>query len=429
MEVNLKDIYNKFLQCRGVSIDTRTISKDDLFFGLKGPNFDGNKYASKALENGARFVVVDDPDVVDGEKYILVENSLLTLQELALHHRKQFKGHVFALTGSNGKTTTKELIVLALSSKYKVQGTQGNLNNHLGVPLTILGLNADTDIAVIEMGANKVGDIAELCAIALPTHGLITNIGIAHAEGFGGREGIIRGKSELFDFIRKNEGHVFINKEDEVLNNMAKRFNAPQFFPSVHSQFKAASPYVEYLDRQNEPHIAQLIGAYNFANIAAALAVALFFDVPENVAHQAVTQYNPSNNRSQVMELGTNKIILDAYNANPDSMRGALDNLKSFGEGKKLAFLGAMKELGELSEELHRDILERAMDTGIDMAMFVGEEFEAIRNAENPSCFYSNVEALISYLKKHPISDAIVLIKGSRSIEMEQLTQNKDIWH
>lgn len=429
MEETLNSIYEKFLDCTGVSIDTRSIADGNLFFGLKGPNFNGNLYAKDALQKGASFAIVDDPAlaVISDPRYILVPDSLEILQQLARHHRGKFKGHVFALTGSNGKTTTKELMIRALAPTFKVHGTEGNLNNHLGVPLTLLRLPMDTDIAVIEMGANKVGDIVELCNIALPTHGLITNIGIAHAEGFGGREGIIRGKSELFDFLLKTQGTVFINDEDHVISNMGKRFTDPKRYPNKQCVLSEAAPVVKYEDANHKIHTTTLTGEYNFLNIAAAIHVADFFGVDVDKIHHAITSYVPDNNRSQILTLGSNKIILDAYNANPDSMRAAIRSLLQFDAARKIALLGSMKELGDLGKAMHTEIFHLGSDNGIQDACFVGEEFLSLKEADDS--FFNNVDGLIEFLKAHPIANSTVLIKGSRSIEMEKLINVKEIWN
>ena len=428
MDQNIVQIYDKFLTCSGVSIDTRTISQGNLFFGIKGPNFDGNAYAHKALQAGAKYAIVDGEINKTDDRFIKVEDTLKTLQDLAIYHRQQFKGQVFALTGSNGKTTTKELIIRVLATKYRVQGTMGNLNNHLGVPLTLLALEKNTEIAIIEMGANKVGDIAELCGFADPTHGLITNIGTAHIEGFGGREGVIRGKSELFDHLRKKSGVVFINQYDHILNNMSKRFTDPHIYPGDGCRFKHAKPFVEYADEQDRIHATQLIGEYNYINIAAALSVGQYFGIDMDEAHEAICTFEPSNNRSQLVHAGTNKIILDAYNANPDSMKAAIDNLKHFHADRKVVLLGSMKELGDISDEMHREIVNITSNSEIHQIKFVGEEFHQISEANNPD-FFSSSDDLIAYLKEHPISNSTVLIKGSRSNEMEKLIKVSEIWH
>lgn len=425
----IKQLYSKYLQCNGVSIDTRKINSGDLFFALKGPNFDGNKYAEKALSEGAKYAVVDDPELANHTQMILVDDGLMALQQLARHHREQFKGHVLAITGSNGKTTTKELIHRVLVTTYKVHFTVGNLNNHIGVPLTLLEMDLSTEIAIIEMGANHLGEIASYCEIAQPTHGVITNLGTAHIGEFGGRENLIRAKSELFDFIRKNEGSVFINIEDEVLNNMAKRFQAPVLFPSDDFILKSSSPFVQYEGAGGIEHSTHLVGKYNYMNASAAMAIGNFFGVSSQNAHRAIDSYEPDNNRSQVIKLGSNTIILDAYNANPDSTSAALENLSSFSEKRKIAMLGDMKELGEYSEGEHKKIFKSIQDYGNIDAYYVGEDYQQAIDEPSANSF-SLVDDLISFMKnQNSISDSVVLIKGSRSMTMEKLIQIEKIWN
>lgn len=424
-----KILYSKYLQCAGVSIDTRKINLGDLFFALKGPNFDGNKYAEKALAEGAAYAVVDDPLLADKPQMILVDNVLTALQEIATHHREQFNGHVLAITGSNGKTTTKELVYRVLATTFKVHCTVGNLNNHIGVPLTLLVMDLSSEIAIIEMGANHLGEIANYCEIAQPTHGVITNLGTAHIGEFGGRENLIRAKSELFEYLRKNEDLVFINNEDEVLSNMAKRFQAPILFPANDFVFQRSSPYVQYVDEGGKEHNTHLVGKYNFMNASAAMAIGKFFGVIAERAHGAIDSYAPDNNRSQVIKLGSNTIILDAYNANPDSTNAALENLTSFGQQKKIAMLGDMKELGSYSEVEHKKIFNSVEGYGNVDAYYVGEEYQhAI--GESKGNTFPFVNDLISFLEKeNPISNSVVLIKGSRSMTMEKLIQIEKIWN
>ena len=425
----IKELYSKYLQCTGVSIDTRKINSGDLFFALKGPNFDGNRYAEKALSEGAKYAVVDDLTLANHAQMILVDDGLLALQRLAWHHREQFKGHVLAITGSNGKTTTKELIHRVLATTFKVHFTVGNLNNHIGVPLTLLAMDLSTEIAIIEMGANHLGEIASYCEIAQPTHGIITNLGTAHIGEFGGRENLIRAKSELFDFIRKNNGIVFINTEDEVLNNMAKRFQSPELFPADDFTLKKSSPFVQYEDERGIVHNTHLVGKYNFMNASAAMAIGTFFGVTSTNAQAAIDSYEPDNNRSQVIKLGSNTIILDAYNANPDSTSAALENLASFSDKKRIAMLGDMKELGEYSEEEHMKIFKLIGSYGKIDAYYVGVEYQHAIDNKSASTF-PLVDDLISFLKKqNPISDSVVLIKGSRSMTMENLIKIEKIWN
>lgn len=404
-------LYSRFLLSNGISIDTRTIEEGNLFFAISGPNFDANTFAEQALEKGASYAVVDDEQYVTSEKVILAEDCLKALQELAKFHRLRFKRPVLAITGSNGKTTTKELITQVLSQKYIVHATKGNYNNHIGVPLTILHIHPQVEIAIIEMGANHVGEIGALCELAKPTHGLITNIGHAHTEGFGGFEGVIRGKSELFDFLKKNNGHVFINMDDAVLSNMAKRFEDPIKYPEADIELKESNPMVEFAIN-NQAVLTNLIGAYNFQNIASAVSVGRHFDLSDSEIATAIANYSPNNARSEVIKKGSLTIILDAYNANPDSMKAALDSLSTM-EGRKVAILGDMNEL-ENSDQEHRDIVSYAKDLSIEL-ITIGEKI-GIADAEN---HFDSKEDLETYLKTQNFSDSVVLLKASRSIKLE----------
>ncbi|MFY0626089.1 MAG: UDP-N-acetylmuramoyl-tripeptide--D-alanyl-D-alanine ligase [Reichenbachiella sp.] len=424
MSKSTADLYKIFLQSTGVCTDTRTLKKGQLFFALKGPNFNGNAYAEKALDMGASFAIIDKEAFDGGDKYLLVRDVLKALQELSTHHRDQFEIPILGITGSNGKTTTKELLARILSSKFKVHFTKGNLNNHIGVPLTLLAMSKNTDFAIIEMGANHLGDIAELCQLAKPTHGMITNIGSAHLGEFGGRENLIRAKSELFDYLRKTDGVVFINTEDEVLHNMAKRFSNAILYPNKTCQLVVADPYVNYKDLMEEEHATQLIGAYNFMNISAAITISQFFEV-DNL-YEPIDRYVPDNNRSEILEIGSNKVVLDAYNANPSSMEAALENLVQMKGEKKIALLGEMKELGEYSLEEHKKIVRLADQLGVNTTFWVGNEF-IIATDNKDSCF-ENVDDLIKFLGKKPFSGTTVLIKGSRSVQMEKLTEAKELW-
>lgn len=429
MKDSIKSLYDRYSECTGVSTDTRKIEPGNMFFALKGPNFNGNKYARQAIESGAKYAVVDDHSFGgEDDGCILVDDSLEALQNLATCHRSRFDGHVLAITGSNGKTTTKELISRVLATSFKVHCTAGNLNNHIGVPLTLLSMSLDTEIAVVEMGANHLGEIASYSEIAKPTHGIITNLGTAHVGEFGGRENLIRAKSELFDFLRKNKGVPFINTRDEVLSNMSRRFQNPVLFPDKNCQLKSSAPFVQYEGADGKLHGTHLVGGYNYMNASAALAVGAYFEVDMQKAMEAIDTYRPENNRSQIVTLGTNTVILDAYNANPDSTRVALDNLSTFDNPRKLALLGDMKELGEYSADEHVSIHRHISENKIPKAFFVGEEYLKALGSLEGRVFLS-VDELISFLKKHPISNSTVLIKGSRSMAMEKLTEIKEIWN
>jgi len=420
----VEELYQHFLKTPKISTDTRKIEKGSIFFALKGPNFNANKFAKEALEKGASYVVIDEEEYLLEENCMLVPDVLTTLQELARHHRKQLNIPFIGLTGSNGKTTTKELISTVLSQKYNVLSTKGNLNNHIGVPLTILSITNEHEIAVIEMGANHVGEIQALCEIALPTHGLITNIGKAHLEGFGGFDGVIRAKSELYHHLIKTNGTVWINSQNEILSNMAKRFKDPLFYPAkgdyYHCEFVGASPFVK-IQTDNTVIETNLVGKYNFENIAVALCIGQFFEVPVDKAEDAVRNYTPSNNRSQIIKKGNTTIILDAYNANPSSMASALENLSQMNAEHKAVILGDMKELGENSADEHQKVGELLSKGGLSKVFLFGPEFEAAKSVVSDACFTNDKDILKSEVKKADFKNTVVLIKGSRSMGLEEV--------
>ena len=416
---NFKEfLYSKFLQSTGVSIDTRTLSQGAFFFGINGPNFKGAKYAAHALSKGASYAIIDDPEFVNDERIIFCENTLLALQELARFHRNLFQKPVIALTGSNGKTTTKELINRVLQKKYITKATRGNLNNYLGVPLTLLDIGPQVEVAIIEMGANHIGEIAELCAIAKPTHGLITNIGHAHTATFGGIEGVIRGKSELFEHLRATAGTPFINIDDLVLSNMAKRFDKKITYPSDELAFLSAEPMVHY-SFNGTLHKTNLMGAYNYSNIAAAYSIGRHFEVDQEAILSAIDSYIPDNMRSQYVKKGTNQLILDAYNANPDSMRVALKNLAGF-KGKKVAILGDMNEL-ENPEEAHINLLKEANEISLEMLLLVGVQMHKAKEIALDAIWFASVADAAAFLNNRSIENSTVLIKASRSMKLEEL--------
>jgi UDP-N-acetylmuramoyl-tripeptide--D-alanyl-D-alanine ligase len=419
----IQDLYKRFVSSTGISTDTRKIEPGNIFFALKGPNFNANEFAQRALSEGASLSVVDEKEFAVSPNTFLVRNVLETLQDLANHHRRQLNIPVIGITGSNGKTTTKELIKIVLSEKYKCQATEGNLNNHIGVPLTILSLKQDIEVAIIEMGANKIGDINELCHIAEPTHGIITNIGKAHTEGFGGFEGVLRGKSELYHWLIQNNGTVFINSEDPVLMNMSKRFENPVLFPGpddyYHCSLSEANPWVAIEDEENNLIKTHLIGRYNYQNIAAALCFGKYFDVDSGKAASAVSQYIPSNNRSQVLSIGTNTIILDAYNANPDSMSAAIENLSGMDGKNKILILGDMFELGDLTEEEHRKIGELTMRESFDEVIFCGERMQYASESNKNAKYFKTRTELENYIESCIFEDSLILIKGSRGMALE----------
>lgn len=425
----VEKLYSIFRKSGKVSTDTRSIEPGAIFFALRGPNFNANKLAAEALDKGATAVVLDDPGYVinDDPRYFLTSDVLKLLQDLAAWHRKQLNIPFIGLTGSNGKTTTKELIHAVLSSKYKVLATSGNLNNHIGVPLTILSVTGEHEMAIIEMGANHQGEIAALCRIANPDHGMITNIGKAHLEGFGGFEGVIRGKSELYQHLINVDGTVWINSQNEILSNMGKRFSHPLYYPSegdfYHCKLISSQPSLEILTENNTTVTTRLVGSYNFENIAAALCIGKYFEVPAEKAEAAIAGYSPRNNRSQFMQKGSNKIIMDAYNANPSSMRSALHNLAQIEDGHKVVILGDMKELGQDSAMEHREIGVLLAGMSLEKIYLLGPEMMETHRACPASSYYSSKDALLAALREDQLKDRLILIKGSRSMKLEEVLE------
>lgn len=442
-EMEIISIYNKFKECGSVTTDSRTLKGGEMFFALKGENFDGNEYAMKALEAGAAYAVVNRDSSVaatDDPRLIKVDDTLKTLQELARWHRSMtiVNGKpltVIALTGTNGKTTTKELIRAVLSARYKVTATEGNLNNSIGVPLTLLKINKDTQLAVVEMGASHPGDIKELVDIALPDYGLITNVGKAHLLGFGSFEGVMKTKGELYDYLRRTSDKVFINVDNPHLCRMASERNLQS---DPERPYSLLIPYgVEYqgatvLESSAEhPFLririgdsmisTNLVGAYNADNVMAALAVGQYFGVPFEDAVNAVSSYVPSNNRSQMTRTEHNTLIVDAYNANPTSMAAALENFSNVSADNRIAMLGDMLELGEDSAAEHKAVIESALSRGFSKVFFVGNEFSAVSLASDEAVFFQTSDELAEYLKSNPVQGATVLIKGSRGTRMEKV--------
>ncbi|MFK7903915.1 MAG: UDP-N-acetylmuramoyl-tripeptide--D-alanyl-D-alanine ligase, partial [Chitinophagales bacterium] len=381
MPLTTKTLYDCFLESNRICTDTRQIKLNDLFFALKGPNFDGNIYASEALKKGAAYVVIDNPDYQKNEKCLLVEDSLKALQDLATYHRKQINPTCVAITGSNGKTTTKELVKAVLSKAHKTQATIGNLNNHIGVPLTLLSLEADTKMAVIEMGANHLYEINLLCSIALPNFGLITNIGKAHLEGFGGLKGVAKGKGELFDFLDTSGGHSFLNMNDFQVSKIGYFIQNASTYGSgawykTDVKLVSANPFLKVAWHTKSGDIiniqTQLIGEYNLDNVTAAIAVGTFFQVSSDDVRDAIEAYKPVNKRSQIIKKGSNTIVLDAYNANPTSMEMALKNFSKMKAAHKVAILGDMLEMGKVSKLEHQKILDLAASMDLTKVVVVG---------------------------------------------------------
>ncbi len=425
--MEIEKLYQKYLETGKVSTDTRQITSGSVFFALKGPSFNANEFAEEALSKGASYAVVDDARFAGNPRCLLVEDCLTTLQALARHHRSQLQIPVIGLTGSNGKTTSKELVNAVLSKKLKTIATKGNLNNHIGVPLTVLSIDQTHEIAIVEMGANHVGEIAALSAICNPTHGFITNIGKAHIGTFGGFENIIRGKSELYHHLIQHDGTVFINSQNPILFNMAKRFKRPLFYPAMGDDYHCArvdDGYFLTVVAENGDRIkTQITGAYNFENVAVALAIGKYFEVEPHLANAAVAEYVPGNMRSQIIKKGSNTIILDAYNANPTSMEAAIDNLSLMPEARKVAILGDMYELEDEAEKEHVRMGTVLADKGIHEAWLCGPLMSAAKRSYPNGKFFDTKEALMAALKAHPISNAVILVKASRGMAMEKVVE------
>jgi UDP-N-acetylmuramoyl-tripeptide--D-alanyl-D-alanine ligase len=476
-----EDIYKLFILHPLISTDTRKIAKESLFFALKGDKFDANTFAEQAIAAGAAYAVIDNPAYQFNEKYVLVDDVLTALQDLARHHRRQLSIPVIGLTGTNGKTTTKELINSVLSRHFKTIATQGNLNNHIGVPLTILTIDASHEIAVIEMGANHQKEIGFLCSIAQPTHGLITNVGKAHLEGFGGVEGVKKGKGELYDYLLKESespkvrpdsyresesqedfGVAFISSNNTALMEMqeARGLKNVVYFGTgdkknlVTGELINNSPFLSLKWTNNStgktyPVETQLTGAYNLDNILAAICIGVYFKLGAGEINKGIEGYQPKNNRSQIVQTDTNTLICDYYNANPSSMFAAIENMGQISAQRKVLILGDMFELGAESVAEHGSVIKKAIDTSVDDRIFIGKEFFAVSKkleesssdkAENPtdanhlsdfrtpdsyrdrlSIFFKTVEDAIESLKANPIKNATILIKGSRGMALERL--------
>ncbi len=421
--MTIEQLHSLFLKYPDICTDTRKVSQNCLFFALKGDNFDGNDYASEALEKGASYALVDKRELAGSERFILVDDVLDTLQQLAQYHRQFCSAKIIGLTGSNGKTTTKELITAVLSEKYKTIATKGNLNNHIGVPLTLLSITSDTEIAIVEMGANHPKEIGFLCQLAQPDYGYITNFGKAHLEGFGSEEGVIAAKSELYDYLLTNNNLVFFNADDPIqVQRLANTDNKLGY--SQHPQnhlpiiFQGCNPYVT-LKVKEVTIESRLIGSYNFTNCCAAILMGHYFKVPLSAIKSALENYNPKNNRSQVIEKNGTQIILDAYNANPTSMKAALENLHSIKATRKIAFLGDMFELGSSAKKEHQAIADLAAEMNFDTVVLIGENFHQTTTSLHK---YSSFEVLKEHIGNISTEGATILIKGSRGMALERLT-------
>lgn len=423
--MSIIDLYDLFIHNPQITTDSRNCPKGSIFFALKGDKFDGNQYAGKALASGCVYAVIDNPDYYIGERTILVDNVLKTLQQLAHHHRKVLGLPIIGITGTNGKTTTKELLAAVLSTKFNLLYTEGNFNNHIGVPLTLLRLTYDHEMAVIEMGASHPGDIKELVDIVHPNYGIITNVGRAHLEGFGSFEGVIRTKGELYDYIRRSKGKIFIKKENEYLQSIAKGIeqitygNGDDAFAS--GQVVSCDPFLVFnWKQQGKLHTVEthMIGSYNLDNVLAAVAVGRFFKIPAERISRAIAAYEPTNNRSQFKKTDNNELIIDAYNANPSSMKVALDNFITMPVQPKAIILGDMRELGPTSDELHAEVVEQIKKGQFDKVFLCGEHFFKVGKEFSP---FATTEAMVEELRKQPLKGYHILIKGSHSMGLEKL--------
>ena len=419
--MNTDQLYDIFLKCNGVSTDTRSIKKGSLFFSLKGENFDGNDYALEAINKGAKYAVIDN-NKLENPNFIKVNDVLKSLQTLSGYHRIKLKNTtIIALTGSNGKTTTKELIHSVLSKKYKTVSTLGNLNNHIGVPLSLLKMKKDSNFAVIEMGANHIGEIAFLTDLVKPDYGYITNFGKAHLEGFGGIKGVIKGKTELYNWLIENKKPILINSDDEI----QKKFTNSKsilFGKKIHSQFIFKEFNEDFVSvGYNELKIkSKLIGSYNFYNIIAAISFGLYFKIDIKSIQNAIENYTPKNNRSEVLNIKDKKIILDAYNANPTSMRLAIDSFFKL-SGSKALILADMLELGIYSNDEHLEIINHLEKENAGKTYLLGEEFYKLKKESNSISFYKTKNELILEISNNKILEKNILIKGSRAMKMEEL--------
>jgi UDP-N-acetylmuramoyl-tripeptide--D-alanyl-D-alanine ligase len=422
----IKDLYSKYLKCEcRISTDSRSILQNSIFFALRGVSFNGNKYAHDAIEKGAAYAVIDESEF-RSNKTILVPDVLKTLQELANYHRKIQSFNVLAITGTNGKTTTKELIYAVLTKQFKCHATKGNLNNHIGVPLTILSAPPGTEILVVEMGANHINEIKNLCQIAEPDYGLITNIGKAHLEGFGGYEGVIKAKSELYEYLKINNKVIFVNSADNLLVNLLHNYPMVESYGSKESKLYNDKIFFEEgintninIDGQISSLKTNLFGEYNITNILAAIKIGLYFNISIPKIIRALDCYTPQNNRSQIINTKYNTVILDSYNANPSSMEAALSSFKNFESNDKILILGSMKELGTESKHEHQKLIENAKSIQANATLLVGDEFKkcVIKNEK----WFSKTQDLSIYLNKNKISDKLIIVKGSRANKLEDI--------
>lgn len=426
--MEIEELYNRFTECNGLTTDSRHCPEGSMFLALKGETFNGNAFAAQSLAQGCRYAVVDEPQYASPEnpRIILVDNCLETLQKLANYHRRRLGTRMIGVTGTNGKTTTKELIATVLGEKFKVLYTQGNFNNHIGVPLTLLRLKPEHEMAVIEMGANHPGEIKTLVHIAEPDYGIITNVGKAHLQGFGSFEGVIRTKGELYDFLReKGNSTIFIQNENPYLNKIATGLTCVRYGQTpgldVTGKVVSCSPFLRFSwTAEGTFHEVQthLIGSYNLDNALAAVTIGRYFGVEDAKICHALSSYVPQNNRSQLVHTASNTLIVDAYNANPTSMMAALENFRQMEAAHKVAILGDMKELGEGSHEEHQKVVDFLKECGFERVMLVGPEFGATSSSFE---HYKDVKEVEALLATHPLQGCCVLVKGSNSMKLSEL--------
>ncbi len=428
-------VYEKLRQGADLVTDSRKITKGCIYLALKGPRFNGNTFAAEALEKGADYVVLDEQAYIINDKCLLVPDGLDFLQKLARHHRQQFSIPIIAITGSNGKTTTKELLAEVMKTTYGIHYTQGNFNNHIGVPLTLLKMPKETEVAIIEMGANHQGEIAALCEIAEPTHGVITNIGRAHLEGFGGLEGVKKGKSELYAYLAKNNGVAFINRNEEFLETLAEQVKHKIFYiksenPSItirdiEIKLNKVQPFLEAEFLSGPEKVTKvssaLVGKYNFGNLMTAIALGRYFKVNGEAIKSAIEGYIPQNNRSELRKIGTNTFILDAYNANPTSTTAALKNFSKIEAINKIVILGDMLELGDYSKAAHREIIDHLNGISTKAIYLVGANYQSSIRSSDKVHAYPDVATLKNELNTNNWKDSLILLKGSRGIGLEKL--------
>lgn len=422
--MTISDLYELFIHNPKVTTDSRSCPRGSIFFALKGDRFDGNQYAEKALTTGCSYAVIDNPAYYIGDRTILVDNVLRSLQQLACRHRKTLGTPIIGITGTNGKTTTKELLAAVLSTKYNLLYTEGNFNNHIGVPLTLLRLTHEHEMAVIEMGASRPGDIKELAEIALPNYGIITNVGRAHLEGFGSFEGVVKTKGELYDYIRRSKGKIFIKKENTDLQTIAKGIEQITYGSDenafVAGHIFGSTPFLVFdWKQQGKIHTVEthLIGGYNIDNALAAVTVGRYFKIPAERISRAIAAYEPANNRSQFKKTANNDLIIDAYNANPSSMKAALENFATMNVSPKAVILGDMRELGPASDELHAEIVSLVQAGNYEQVFLCGEHFG---KAGKDFTTFKTTEELMTRLKNDPLKGYHILIKGSHGMALEK---------